>query len=327
VKADFANLGALALAIGGSVAGVVAMQHVERPRDPREVVEQRVSSPVVVDARGRSVPVASYRRIVSLNPVADYALLALVEPERLIAIRTYTAEEHPQGWRFGRRPTVADAEPLEQVLSLQPDLVLLSGFADEPFAARLRAGGVATFDLGEMRGVASMLANVRTLGELLAEDDRARALERKILRDLTALQTAVPRERMPGGLYLSVIGDSFFGGTAGTSFGDVLFYGGVRDVAAEFGYRDWPQYSAEQLLVMNPALVVTQRGMGRAICAHSMLTRLAACAEGGRIVELEAALAGDPGLGLIEAAHELLEQVHGAKGAPRPLVTPALDRG
>ncbi|MEM9801975.1 MAG: ABC transporter substrate-binding protein [Planctomycetota bacterium] len=285
---------------------------VETPVAPRTraVEAPPVESTTVIDASGFEAPIERYERIVSLSTVADHVLLEIVEPDRLISITGYTAKTHVDAWRFGERPTIDSSGQLEAVLALRPDLVLVNVFADESYLTRLREADVRAFDLGEMRGVETTRANIRTLGALVDERERAAQLDASYVRELQALAANVPAEERVPGIYVSVFSDTFFGGTTGTSYADVLLHGGVRDLAAERGYVDWPQYAIEDLVAMNPPLIVTVEGSAESLRSHAMLRELRACGPDGRIVELDEALFGDAGLGIVEAAAELQRLVH-----------------
>ena len=259
----------------------------------------------VLDARGIATAVAPYDRIVSLSTIADHALLHLVEPRRLLAITGYTVGSHPEAWRFGDRAVIGSSNNLESVLALEPDLVIVSTFADDAFLTRLRERGIAVFDLGEMRGVETTRANILSMGALLDVRDRARRLNGRFRRELEALDSAIPDDRLEPGIYLSIYGDSLFGGTTGTSYADLLFFGGVRDLAEEAGFSEWPHYSVEELLELDPPLIVTLEGMATALREHSALSSLRACGPDGIILEVGSAYNSDAGLGLVEAAQEL----------------------
>jgi ABC-type Fe3+-hydroxamate transport system substrate-binding protein len=318
VKTDILNGVALFVALVLGAAGA-AWQSGVGPEVAKVVgIQQDFPSDLdaLPDARGVVVPTAHYQRIVSLNPVADHLLLGLVEPERLIGITAYTLEGHVDAWRFGDRQAVGRSEDLEHVLSLQPDLVVTSEFSDEAYMARLREEGIQVFDLGNMRGVDSTIGDVLTLGALLKQQARGHRIVNGFRRELSALEGQWPSKTQPLGLYLSVLGDSIFGGTAGTSYADMLHYGGVKDLAAEHGFKDWPRYNPEQLLKMNPSIIITQKGTGDVICGHSALGLMAACSTEGHILELSGDFQSDPGLGLVESAAEVQALLRSALGGP-----------
>ena len=290
---------------------------------PRAVADAPVQPDTtdVVDARGVAVPVAAYKRIVSLNTISDRVLLELVAPERLVAITGYVKDNHPEAWRFGQRDAVQSSDQIEAVISLAPDLVIISRFANESYMERLREVGIQVFDLGEMLGVETTRANIRALGALLMVGDRAERLEKSLVRSLWALEAAVPAAERAPGMYLAVYGDQLSGGSVGTSYADVLHYGGVRDLAGEAGHEGWPHYDLEQIMSLDPPLIVTSAGMAKAIRSHSLLQDVRACRPGGRIIELPGPYLGSPGLGLVEAARLLQEAVHPGR-APVDLPAP-----
>lgn len=283
-----------------------------RPADVPAVPDAAATQ--AVDARGVAVPIAPYERIVSINTVADALLLELVERDRIAAVTDYMATLHADAWKFAQIPFVEDSQQLERILALRPDLVLTNPYAQAPFVARLREAGVPVFDLGDMSGIAATREQALVLGALVDERARAERLVARIDRELAALEDAVPQgERVPG-VYLGVFGDSVLGGTVGTNYADVLYYGGVHDLAAEAGFTAWPDYEPEHLLALDPPLIVTSSGMADAIRGHSVLSQLTACGPEGRIVEVDETLLGDPGLGVIEAARRVLAAVHGERG-------------
>lgn len=316
-RADQVNFAALCLILAAATAGATlgtggdAASKGARLAAGEHAAEPRATPAHVVDARGSEVPVRSYQRVVSVNSVADHILLRILEPERLVGVSVHTLDGHPEAWRFGARAGVYGAKDLEAILALEPELVVASKFSKPAFVERLREAGVEVFDLGEMRGVSTTRANIDTLGELLAAPEAAAQLQEAWGRQLAALEdVASARPKQPG-MYLSMIGDRFYGGTQGSSYADVLRLAGVDDIAANNGYREWPDYSIEQLVAMDPALIVTRADMAKVICSHTVLSSLAACGASGRIVELPKGYGNDSGLGLVEAAAAVQRQLQG----------------
>ena len=314
MKTQLINSGLLIIAFSLAAAGALyADKHnastIERARDN---AENSGSATHIRDSSAHAIPIQDYQRIVSVNTVADRLLLELVEPERLVAITRYSQESHPDGWRFGERHSIAKADDLEAILALKPDLVIASAFADPSFNARLREGGVQVVDIGEVRGVRTTLQGLRILSSVLNVRQRGVQLEQRFLQRLAALEGQRPPQGRVSGIYLTYYGDAFFGGTTGSSYSDVMYYGGFDDVAAKHGYRDWPKYTPAELLTMNPVVIVTQTDMGEAICEHSALRALAACQPGGRVIEMTNAYHSDPGLGIAEAALALQKLLYGS---------------
>ena len=153
------------------------------------------------------------------------------------------------------------------------------------------------------------------LGRLLLRDAQAARLLEAYRRELDALARAAAI-RSPGpGIYLTHVGGVWFGGTRGSSYGDLLRLAGIEDLAAAGGYRDWPQFSREQILMLAPPLVVTRPGGRDALCRHAVLSQSPACGGEGRVVEMSAGYDSDPGLGLVQAAAELQSLLQDAGSA------------
>ena len=313
MKADIINGAALISTLGLAMLGATRVDvllttstQVENQRST-----EAVQTPTeIIDARGLMVPIEDYQRVASLNTVADHLLLQLISPNRLVGVTRYNHDEHPESWRFENHQALPSSQDIENVLSVSPDLVISSIFASESNMSRLREAGIQVFDLGDMRGIETTLTSIENLGILLNVPEQAERLAQNFMRQVEALRARVPVEERVPGLYLTVMGDAWFGGTTGSSFADVLELAGVIDIAAEHGFQDWPQYNAEELLTMAPNLIVTNEDSAEIICSNSMLGMLPACGPTGRIIEVPNAYQSDPGLGLIEAAASTQALIH-----------------
>ena len=235
---------------------------------------------------------------------------ALCEPERVVAVSTLSKASARLGYRHASHQGISSPAELEAILALKPDLLIINHFGDPRFAARLRAHGIVVFDLGEMHGLDTLLPNIRTIGALIGAEQRAGDLASTFERRMRAVAADVPSERRPGGLYVSAYGKQLYGGARGTSYHDVPEHAGLHDLAAA-RYEGWPALDPEQVLVLDPDVLVTKRGMARELCASPGLSALRACRGRARIVELEAELIDDPGLPMLDATEELHARVHG----------------
>lgn len=291
MRANAVNGAAVALALAASIA---LAARTRPPTDDR--------GPAIEDATGARVAVRGYRRIASASTVADRLLLELCEPSRVIAVTSASASG-PDGYRYAGRAPIARLDDVERIAVLAPDLVLVHNVADARRVERLRDAGLTVFDLGPLRGVASLPDDARRVATLCGAPERARPWIRTFQRRLSAIARDVPAEDRRGAIYLAEYAGHLYGGARGTSFHDVLTYGGLRDAAA--GYEGWPQYSVEQMLALDPELIVTRRGMRRTVCAR--VPSLGACRRRD-VVEIDGALLDAPGPGILEAA----EAVHAA---------------
>jgi iron complex transport system substrate-binding protein len=285
-----------------------------KPNGPRlstQVVALPGGQQGLADVSGHLVPLRSYRRIASGSTVADEILLELAEPERVVMLSRYGREHSPDPHRYGRRATFAGATDLERLKQHGVDLLVLNHFGAPAELARAREAGLTVFNLGEMRGLATLLPNIEALAILLGERARGERLAARFVRRMQAVAADVPARERKRAMYVAAHGAQLFGGGRRTSYHDVLSAAGLLDVAAEH-FEDFPHYDPEQLLSLDPEIIVTQQTAVALLCTISGLGHLRACQAGGRgIVGMDGALLGDPGLGMLEAAELLRERVYG----------------
>jgi len=312
---DLGNGIALAFALFASLALGAVGVHGEARRDRRPDPIGRTADGVVMDASGEAVPVAPYARVVSASTVADEVLLELVEPDRVVAF-TEAITHHPTwGFRFAGKRTVPDIADVEAYLALRPDLILIHSFVDPRRVTRLREAGLTVFDLGEMRGLDGLVRNIEDMAALLGQPERGVRLAAELRRRMAAVAADVPPEARERAIYVAIHGVRLYGGTRGTSYHDVLVHAGLLDAAAD-GFRDWPAYTTEQLLSLDPPWIITRVGMRPVLCENETLASLAACALPGHVVELPGALMSDAGLGMLEATEAVRDAVYGPPREP-----------
>ena len=293
-----ANALALAAALALSVLLAGAPERRARSHDERPEAE---SPRTLVDATGVAVEARAYARIASASSVVDRLLLELCAPTRVIAF-TEASAQGPDAHRFEGRPTIASIDDVERVIALRPELVLVHNVADARRVERLREAGLAVFDLGPLRGRETLEDDIVAVATFCGAPERGARYARTFAQRLDRVAAGVPARGRRSAMYLAVYGDRYFGGTTGTSYHDVLEAAGLRDAAAS-RYEGWPQYTVEQILELDPDVVITRAGMRAAICEHPVLGRLAACA--ADVVEIDPNLLDAPGPGMLEAAEAI----------------------
>jgi iron complex transport system substrate-binding protein len=267
--------------------------------------------PALRDAGDRLIPLVPYQRIASATLIADRVLADLCDPTRIAAFSRYGAESGHDAPRLQGKPTIGARASVEEVLAVKPDLLLVNNLVDPGYTARLREHGVVVFDLGHMRGLATLLPNIEAIGLLIGQAERARAYAHALEARMTRLARDVPESKRPRAAYLAVYADKLYGGAARTSYHDVLVHAGLIDAAAQAGLSGWPELTAEQVLSLRPEVLLTKPGMGAVLCRHAGLSELRPCRGTGRLIELDGVLLDDPGPAMLEATEALYEAVWG----------------
>ncbi|MFP4519532.1 MAG: ABC transporter substrate-binding protein [Oceanicaulis sp.] len=188
-------------------------------------------------------------RVVSLDYCADQYVLALADPDQILAVSVQADDAHSalREEAAGHRQ-VRDAA--EDVLALDPDLVVRSYGGDaraRNFYARL---GVPVFDLGYANDFEDIRSTIRRTADTLGHPERGEAL---IARMDAALDEAAHGPRL-GALYLTPSGVT---SGAGTMIHQILAAANLENLAARGGASGWRALPLEQLALESPQLVVT----------------------------------------------------------------------
>jgi iron complex transport system substrate-binding protein len=206
-------------------------------------------------------PVFPPQRIVSLNLAADEVLLALTPPARIAAL-TYLADDPT----YSNVTAEARAIPhkvkanAEQVLALQPDLIIVSAHTSAAVKGLLRTPGVSLLELQQFMSLADVEQNIVAIGRATGEDNKAQALVTMMERRFQEVQQQVadsPRPRVlyyaPGGFVLG----------KGTTMDEMIASAGGRNVALEAGVQGAKKISQEKLVALNPAVILVSGEVGQ----------------------------------------------------------------
>ncbi len=305
------NVGALLVALG---AGAVVARFDGGPRAAVATPARGEGPRSIVDATGVEVEVRSYRRILSGSHVADHLVVSLCERERILAVSGNGFPGAVDPAKFAGIPVFDRLSDVEALIELGPDLVVVNNFVSEGAVAQLRGAGLEVFDLGEMHGLDSFLEDARAVAAVIGAPERGERFASSFRARMRSVAADVPESARPLGMYLGPMGDFFYGGARETSYHDVLVHAGLRDAAA--AHVGWPSFTTEQILELDPEVLLTSSGNGAVICGRPGFERLRVCRGEGRIVELPQELLVDPGAPMLEAAEALRREVHGEPRSP-----------
>jgi iron complex transport system substrate-binding protein len=306
---------ALVLSIGGgAVSTGRGVPEVARTlqRTPGVTPETLADGKTVLrDASGAAIPLVPYGRIASGTLIADRVLADLCEPTRIVAFTSHGAANSAYAFRLAGKAQLPSRAQVEAVLALKPDLLIVNNLVDPGYVDQLREHGVRVFDLGHMHGLATLLQNIRAIGWLIGAPERAERYAQSLAQRMERVAQNRTGKRAPAAVYLSLYGDRIYGGAEGTSYHDVLVHAGLRDAAAEAGLAGWPELTGEQVLALNPEVVVTHRNMGAVLCRHAGFELLRPCRGEGKLVEIEGRLIDDPGPSILDATELLYDAIWG----------------
>ncbi|MEY2982360.1 MAG: ABC transporter substrate-binding protein [Planctomycetota bacterium] len=200
------------------------------------------------------------QRVVIANTSLVDTVTALVPQDRIAAI-----PQQARTWSFGAaaddsRDDMATfaAFTAETVLGFAPDLVLCSVHSLPETVASLQGAGVRTVRFDFPTGLADVRAQLRQCAALLGAEDRARVLEAELDARIAALRAA--RDGRPAWrtLLFDHDGNEGWSSAAGTPAHDILTLAGLENAAAANGRTGPVRLSLEQVLALDPDLLVIQ---------------------------------------------------------------------
>jgi iron complex transport system substrate-binding protein len=203
-------------------------------------------APIAPKVQGGHAPT-----IVSLNPCADAILAEVTAPGQLLAVSHYSHERSatsmPLEWARSYRAT---GGTVEEVLALDPDVVVTSSYLDPATANAFRRLGMRVETLGIASSVTESEAQVRQLAAVAGQPERGEALVSRIDRAVTAAH----RRGTPVSALVWQEGGLVAGGR--TLVAELLANSGFSSQAAARGLGQGAYLPLEQVLADPPQLVI-----------------------------------------------------------------------
>jgi iron complex transport system substrate-binding protein len=215
----------------------------------------------VIDALGRSVTLESRpEAIVSLTLGTDEILAGLLAatPERIAGLThlvdtTGVSNLAGSDLLAGLTIVRVEADP-EQLIALNPDLVLAASFTNSAVLQQLEAAGVTVITVGDFTTVAAMLDNLTWLGNLLGMRAETQTLVGRLTDRLEKVAARAALIEQPlSAIYLST--ENWVAGCQ-TTLDDIIRRAGGVNAACQVDLEDWKQIDTETLLTLDPDVIV-----------------------------------------------------------------------
>lgn len=200
--------------------------------------------------------IAKPQRVVSLNLCADQLLMELLEPNRLVGITRLASDSgasylYQQANRFHQHN-----DRIEEVMALEPDLVVAGAFTAQPTNQLLEELGYKVIKLGLPATVDEIFQQITFLGEQLGEKQRANELILTMREELIELAQA--RQNRPSLRAVVYYANGFSAGKH-TIVDEILRQAGLTNIAAELNLDYIAPLSLESLLESHPDVLLLGR--------------------------------------------------------------------
>jgi iron complex transport system substrate-binding protein len=270
-------------------------------RNIRIAIAAGLAALLLAPASGDAKPA----RIVSLNLCIDGLLLDLADRNRIAAVSylSFKPAYSPRAAEFEGLTAVYGLA--EEVLALEPDLVLTGPFSPGNTTRLLEKFGYRVVELPVANSIADMRDLIVEVARLIEEEEAGKAMLAAIDWRLAALPPP-PAEPLRAVLY----GANGLTAGADTLAEDVLRRAGFSSMTAEAGIAGWRWVDLETLLTTRPDVLVMEElrdgppSVGRAVLAHPALARFA---ESHAIVTFPESQWECAGPGTVTAVEQLAE--------------------
>ncbi len=202
--------------------------------------------------------------IASQSLPTDHLLFAVVPVERVAAVSIYAGHsQYSNVADMVRRHGIPSIRGAEQVIRLQPDLLLISNISSADFTDLVRKAGIPTYAMRTVfRSLEEIENGLRRIGDLTGETEAAVEAS----AEFAAAVEASTAKRPPSGRHspprvLALSGFSYSYGK-GSLFEDIVTRLGAVNVGSEQGLGEWGKVGSEQVAVWNPDWIVTGSGGG-----------------------------------------------------------------
>lgn len=201
-------------------------------------------------------------RIVSTTLVTDEITAALVEPSRITAMSLYSSDPVTGNVSdLAKRINRFVDRSAEQIVGLNPDIVLSTRYGKIQLKQLIRAAGIPYSELTQFGSVKDIEANVRSIARALGEDKRGEEVIRDMQQKLDSAGTLLRSERRSWrAIYLAP--GEWTAGT-NTSVHEIFRYVGLRNAPAEAGIKGNVKISIEKIIEVNPDVIVIGTGYER----------------------------------------------------------------
>jgi len=191
------------------------------------------------------------QRIASINVCTDQLLITLVERERIVSLSHLAADPYsswigPEAGGFYLNHGVA-----EEVIGLDPDLIVTVAFSFRPTVAVLKRLGYPVMELEMASDLDDIVTSLRLLAEAVGETDRAERL-------ISAFRAQIGEHTYQGAgprpLFVSYEADGWTTGRD-SLVADVARAAGFETLGDRLGFSEGRRVSLEELLFLQPDLM------------------------------------------------------------------------
>lgn len=192
----------------------------------------------------------------------------------------------------------------EQVVDLDPDLVIAPNATSVESVRQLREAGLTVYHFSERQSIADVQAKTRTVGRLMGQCDEADERVEWMDDRIETVEQTVPDDESPSVFYW--LQGGFTAGN-GTFQHELLETAGGENVAATIGIDGWNIASEEQIVEQNPEYLLLNEGTEVPDSEGIQSTR---AVQNEQVITVNANYFSQPGPRIVLALEEIAQALH-----------------
>ncbi len=223
------------------------------------------------------------QRVVSMNICTDQLALMLAAPGQLVSVSFLAHDPAYSPLVEAARKLPTNRGAAEDIVLLQPDLVLAGRFTTSATVEMLNRLDIPVSRFAPENSLDDVERALETMGAALRREDEAAGIIDQFRADRAALEERVaPFARETAALYFA---RGFSSGRVSLS-NDILAAAGLDNLAAELGFEFGGQLALETLVLNNPERLILGRrstagwSEAKALLDHPALRSIPAYARG-----------------------------------------------
>ena len=226
--------------------------------EPSKNTVKLQSSYTVTDDTGLTLQFTEKpKRIVSYSISTDEILIALVKPERIVALSRLVDDPGVSSVvkEAKQVPNRVKGNSMEGVLAFKPDLVIIPDFHPPEMLQSARELGLKVYIYKTPSDIKGVKRSIRQIAALTGEKNKGEAVVTKMeerIRQVQQRLAGIPVSRRKRVIQLRSEG-AFY--APDNSFGDVCRHAGVSDATLELKYPSAMEITQEKVVELNPDII------------------------------------------------------------------------
>ncbi len=219
---------------------------------------------------------AAPQRIVSVNLCTDQLLMLMAKPEQIVSVSVLSTQQDSSFLFDEAQQYVINYGNAEELLTLQPDLVVASSYTPPSLIQLMRRLGVPVERFEPSASIADIRDRIRQMAVVTGNQATGERLIKSMDRRLSTVQRQVDT-RSPSALFYQPRG---YTSGNNTLQDNALRLAGWRNVSAEMGVEGYASIDLEKLLMSAPDQLFTSRygasqdSVGQRLLKHPVLRRV-----------------------------------------------------